>query len=111
MTDIWLVVRVPVLSEQMTVVQPSVSTDGSFLHRHRLPWAPTNTSTCSRVSVAGKHTLPESQDRRSAGQRPHRIEAQSAVKIRWRTLGHAAISAAGMCRVGCGSTAQSRGPT
>ena len=32
MTDIWLVVRVPVLSEQMTVVQPSVSTDGSFLH-------------------------------------------------------------------------------
>ena len=32
-TDIWLVVNVPVLSEQMTVVQPSVSTDGSFL-RH-----------------------------------------------------------------------------
>ena len=32
MTDIWLVVRVPVLSEQMTVVQPSVSTEGSFLH-------------------------------------------------------------------------------
>jgi hypothetical protein len=30
-TLIWLVVRVPVLSEQMTVVQPSVSTDGSFL--------------------------------------------------------------------------------
>lgn len=30
-TDIWLVVSVPVLSEQMTVVQPSVSTDGSFL--------------------------------------------------------------------------------
>jgi len=29
-TLIWLVVRVPVLSEQMTVVQPSVSTDGSF---------------------------------------------------------------------------------
>jgi len=28
--DIWLVVRVPVLSEQMTVVQPSVSTLGSF---------------------------------------------------------------------------------
>lgn len=28
-TDIWLVVRVPVLSEQMTEVQPSVSTDGS----------------------------------------------------------------------------------
>lgn len=27
-TDIWLVVRVPVLSEQMTEVQPSVSTDG-----------------------------------------------------------------------------------
>lgn len=31
-TDIWLVVRVPVLSEQMTVVQPRVSTEGSFLH-------------------------------------------------------------------------------
>ena len=30
--DIWLVVSVPVLSEQMTVVQPRVSTDGSFLH-------------------------------------------------------------------------------
>ena len=28
-TDIWLVVSVPVLSEQMTVVQPSVSTLGS----------------------------------------------------------------------------------
>jgi hypothetical protein len=30
-TDIWLVVSVPVLSLQMTVVHPSVSTDGSFL--------------------------------------------------------------------------------
>ena len=29
-TDIWLVVRVPVLSEQMTEVQPSVSTDGKL---------------------------------------------------------------------------------
>ena len=29
-TLIWLVVRVPVLSEQMTVVQPRVSTEGSF---------------------------------------------------------------------------------
>lgn len=27
-TDIWLVVSVPVLSEQITEVQPSVSTDG-----------------------------------------------------------------------------------
>jgi hypothetical protein len=33
-TDIWLVVRVPVLSLQMTVVHPSVSTDGSFLNVH-----------------------------------------------------------------------------
>ena len=33
--DIWLVVSVPVLSEQMTVVQPRVSTDGSFLHSTR----------------------------------------------------------------------------
>jgi len=29
-TVIWLVVRVPVLSEQMTVQQPSVSTEGSL---------------------------------------------------------------------------------
>ena len=29
--DIWFVVSVPVLSEQITVVQPSVSTLGSFL--------------------------------------------------------------------------------
>jgi hypothetical protein len=29
-TDIWLVVSVPVLSEQITVVQPSVSTDGKL---------------------------------------------------------------------------------
>lgn len=28
LTDIWLVVKVPVLSEQMTDVQPKVSTDG-----------------------------------------------------------------------------------
>lgn len=28
LTDIWLVVSVPVLSEQITDVQPSVSTDG-----------------------------------------------------------------------------------
>ena len=27
-TDIWFVVKVPVLSEQMTEVQPSVSTEG-----------------------------------------------------------------------------------
>lgn len=30
-TDIWFVVRVPVLSEQMTEVQPSVSTEGKLL--------------------------------------------------------------------------------
>ena len=30
-TDIWLVVRVPVLSEQMTEVQPRVSTEGRLL--------------------------------------------------------------------------------
>jgi len=35
MTDIWFVVSVPVLSEQMTVVQPRVSTDGSFLHMRK----------------------------------------------------------------------------
>jgi hypothetical protein len=33
-TDIWFVVSVPVLSLQMTVVQPNVSTDGSLLHRN-----------------------------------------------------------------------------
>lgn len=31
LTDIWLVVRVPVLSEQMTDVQPKVSTEGRDL--------------------------------------------------------------------------------
>ena len=42
-TDIWLVVRVPVLSEQMTEVQPSVSTEGKlrtmafFLAIRRVP--------------------------------------------------------------------------
>lgn len=30
-TDIWFVVRVPVLSEQMTEVHPRVSTDGRLL--------------------------------------------------------------------------------
>ena len=34
-TLIWLVVSVPVLSEQITVVQPSVSTDGR-LHKHHI---------------------------------------------------------------------------
>lgn len=29
-TDIWFVVSVPVLSEQMTEVQPSVSTEGKL---------------------------------------------------------------------------------
>ncbi|TNN64749.1 hypothetical protein EYF80_025055 [Liparis tanakae] len=44
-TDIWLVVRVPVLSEQMTEVQPSVSTEGRlrtmafFLAMRRVPRA------------------------------------------------------------------------
>ena len=44
-TDIWLVVSVPVLSEQITEVQPSVSTDGSertmafFLAIRRVPRA------------------------------------------------------------------------
>ena len=33
-TLIWLVVSVPVLSEQITVVQPNVSTDGK-LHKHK----------------------------------------------------------------------------
>ena len=42
-TDIWFVVRVPVLSEQITDVQPSVSTDGKlrtmafFLAIRRVP--------------------------------------------------------------------------
>lgn len=33
-TLIWLVVSVPVLSEQITVVQPSVSTDGRLQQRN-----------------------------------------------------------------------------
>jgi hypothetical protein len=38
-TLIWLVVRVPVLSLQITVVQPSVSTEGSFLQAAETPAA------------------------------------------------------------------------
>ena len=44
-TDIWLVVSVPVLSEQMTEVHPRVSTDGRlrtmafFLAMRRVPRA------------------------------------------------------------------------
>ena len=84
MTDIWLVVRVPVLSEQMTVVQPSVSTDGSFLHRHRQPWAPTNSSTGSKISSAGKQTMLESHRRVSCRRKvqdtsKHRVPLRSDV--------------------------------
>lgn len=45
LTDIWLVVSVPVLSEQITEVQPSVSTEGRdltiafFLAIRRVPKA------------------------------------------------------------------------
>jgi hypothetical protein len=40
-TDIWLVVSVPVLSLQITVVHPRVSTEGSFLqHDSRTKAAP-----------------------------------------------------------------------
>ncbi len=45
--DIWFVVRVPVLSEQMTVVQPRVSTEGSFLN-----------STCKVNNQASIKLLP-----------------------------------------------------
>jgi hypothetical protein len=38
-TLIWLVVSVPVLSLQITVVQPSVSTEGSFLQAAATPAA------------------------------------------------------------------------
>ena len=55
-TDIWLVVRVPVLSEQMTDVQPSVSTDGRlrtmafFLAMRRVPRARQVVMTAGRPS-------------------------------------------------------------
>jgi len=55
-TDIWLVVRVPVLSEQMTDVQPSVSTDGRlrtiafFLAIRRVPRARHVVMTAGRPS-------------------------------------------------------------
>ena len=55
-TDIWLVVRVPVLSEQMTDVQPSVSTDGRlrtiafFLAIRRVPSARHVVMTAGRPS-------------------------------------------------------------
>jgi hypothetical protein len=52
-TDIWLVVSVPVLSEQMTVVQPSVSTDGSFLQSLMKG---TGTGTCVILSPGPTQT-------------------------------------------------------
>jgi hypothetical protein len=56
LTDIILVVRVPVLSEQMTEVQPSVSTDGKlltmafFLAMRRVPRARQVVITAGRPS-------------------------------------------------------------
>lgn len=55
-TDIWLVVRVPVLSEQMTEVQPRVSTEGRlrtmafFLAMRRVPSARHVVITAGRPS-------------------------------------------------------------
>lgn len=55
-TDIWLVVRVPVLSEQMTEVHPSVSTEGRlltmafFLAMRRVPSARHVVMTAGRPS-------------------------------------------------------------
>jgi len=55
-TDIWLVVRVPVLSEQMTEVQPRVSTEGRlrtmafFLAMRRVPSARQVVMTAGRPS-------------------------------------------------------------
>ena len=55
-TDIWLVVSVPVLSEQMTDVQPRVSTDGRlrtmafFLAILRVPRARQVVMTAGRPS-------------------------------------------------------------
>jgi len=55
-TDIWLVVRVPVLSEQMTDVQPRVSTEGRlrtiafFFAMRRVPKARQVVMTAGRPS-------------------------------------------------------------
>jgi len=55
-TDIWLVVSVPVLSEQITDVQPSVSTDGRlrtiafFFAMRRVPSARHVVMTAGRPS-------------------------------------------------------------
>ena len=57
-TDIWLVVRVPVLSEQMTEVQPNVSTEGRlrtmafFLAIRRVPKARQVVITAGRPTAA-----------------------------------------------------------
>ena len=56
MQDIWLVVRVPVLSEQMTEVQPKVSTEGNertiefFLAMRFVPKAKQVVMTAGRPS-------------------------------------------------------------
>lgn len=58
-THIWLVVRVPVLSEQMTEVQPRVSTEGRlltmafFLAIRRVPRARQVVMTAGRPAVEG----------------------------------------------------------
>lgn len=56
-THIWLVVRVPVLSEQMTEVQPRVSTEGRlltmafFLAIRRVPRARQVVMTAGRPAI------------------------------------------------------------
>lgn len=58
-THIWLVVRVPVLSEQMTDVQPRVSTEGRlltmafFLAMRRVPRARQVVMTAGRPAIDG----------------------------------------------------------
>ena len=66
-TDIWLVVNVPVLSEQMTDVQPSVSTDGNertmafFFAIRRVPNARQVVMTAGKPS--GMAATAERRDR------------------------------------------------
>lgn len=64
-TDIWLVVRVPVLSEQITEVQPKVSTDGRlltmafFLAIRRVPRARHVVMTAGRPEMKGERKQEE----------------------------------------------------
>ena len=87
-TDIWLVVSVPVLSEQMTEVQPSVSTDGSertmafFLAMRRVPSARQVVMTAGRPSgMAATATKTPAGDEQEGERERRRTECDGDLEV------------------------------